>query len=1274
MKILRITLNNIASLAGQHTVDFTQEPLRSAGLYAISGDTGSGKSSLLDAMCLALYGKTPRLKDSKTSLEKINNDEKQLDPRSLLRRGTAEGMAEVAFVGVDGKPWTARWSVRRARKSVSGKLQQVDRTLFQGHIEPASDGTIESGGKKTEVESAIQKKLGLTFDQFTRAVLLAQNEFAVFLQSDDKARAEILQALTGTGRFEEISRAVFERCKIERKQIDDLKSRLTGGTVLSDEDRAEKGEQLSAITAQLAALQSEQKQLEAEHEWHRSLEKHTAAMTAVQAELAAAQKQLADSQPRKQRLRHTEHVLRHTAPLKQAVSNAEAQLKESQADLKSVTESVAGLEQASKKMTADVVAAERCFESCKGAVERLQPQLILAARLEESISLQSETAGKANQVSTEAVQQHREVSKRLEQISATLKAAEMERGQLHEQQQHLHRYKPFVARADTWVDRLDQVTETREKSNETISQLRANNEKLSLLRNQKNEADEAWRKLLDQVESSQEQLNQLEKAAEQFDRSELSEQRDFQQLRRDIWAGLKAFLVDVQENETQLNECQLKLSECVSEIQRQGSERLQLVETDIPAAELAVQNQEAALSVVQAAISDEAIRLRTQLAEDQPCSVCGSTHHPYSAEPPSADQTAVKALQQILCAAQSTLQELKQRASALEAEQRANETRQREYQSLCEKLTSERSSLLFEHADHPEVVSLRELPTQQQLAESETQLQRIHNVVQELRHQEKRAAEADQSVTAARKDLREIQSQERIAKEQLATFQQSVGTTETDNKHLVQRDKELRTELENQLLQLQELFAAIPNSQDRFEADAVAFRDHFRTTIGQVGDVEKRLAETNATIKQSDDQMATVRPLAEVALKRKLTAEEEAIAAQKHLTDLNQQKQNLFEGRSAETVKQECDQQLVLAEQQRKTIQDSRDEFEKQFAAAKQKLEQAGKQDQTAQQKVAEAKQKLAKWREEFNTSNNVQLSEEELNQMLNRGDDWLKSESEELDQLAATVQTRTGQLETLQTQQQELQSRRPSEKTWKEVAERMVGVTEKIKAVQQEKEDLQKELNVDDAQRDKNKSLQEQLTKQEAVATPWMRLNEVIGSSDGSSFRNIAQRHTLDILLRFANHQLRLLSGRYRLERIPNSLNLMVVDQEMADERRSIHSLSGGESFLVSLALALGLASLTSNRLKIESLFIDEGFGSLDPNTLDLAMNALMQLESQGRKVGVISHVTTMTDAIPVQIKVAKGSSGASTIQVPVNANIRKHRPTSRSIPTIQPSLFPED
>ncbi|NBV34541.1 MAG: hypothetical protein EBR81_12325, partial [Proteobacteria bacterium] len=196
--------------------------------------------------------------------------------------------------------------------------------------------------------------------------------------------------------------------------------------------------------------------------------------------------------------------------------------------------------------------------------------------------------------------------------------------------------------------------------------------------------------------------------------------------------------------------------------------------------------------------------------------------------------------------------------------------------------------------------------------------------------------------------------------------------------------------------------------------------------------------------------------------------------------------------------------------------------------------------------------------------------------------------------------------------------------------------------------EHLRAALINDDQRREGSRELTRQIGVARQRAEPWGKLNELIGSADGAKFRNIAQRRTLDILLAYANEQLERLAARYRLQRIPQSLNLLVVDRDMADEQRSVHSLSGGESFLVSLALALGLASLTSNRLRIESLFIDEGFGSLDPETLTIATNALMHLQAQGRKVGVISHVAEMAEAIPVQIRVVKGRAGGSRIEVP--------------------------
>ena len=221
MRILRISLRNIASLAGTHTIDFTRDPLRATGLFSIGGSTGSGKSTLLDALCLALYERTPRLDGVRGAIKLPDGSDlvSQSDPANLLRRGAGEGFAEVAFIGLDSAIYTARWNVRRARNRPDGVLQKTELTLFRGDVKSAREGVIEQGGKKSEVLPAIAAKIGLSFEQFTRAVLLAQNDFATFLKADDRERAEILQALTGTERFEAISRAVFDRYSTKLKEI-----------------------------------------------------------------------------------------------------------------------------------------------------------------------------------------------------------------------------------------------------------------------------------------------------------------------------------------------------------------------------------------------------------------------------------------------------------------------------------------------------------------------------------------------------------------------------------------------------------------------------------------------------------------------------------------------------------------------------------------------------------------------------------------------------------------------------------------------------------------------------------------------------------------------------------------------------------------------------------------------------------------------------------------------------------------------------------------------
>src|SRR5574344_153560 len=194
MKILAIRLKNLASIEGSFEVDFTQEPLLSAGIFAISGPTGAGKSTLLDALCLALFARTPRTdqaKESNVRLQDVDSDTlMQGDPRFLLRRGTASGYAETDFIALNAHRYRARWSVARARDKENGRLQNPRTTLVN------LDTDKEEQGTRSELQDRIIELIGLTFEQFTRSVLLAQNDFSTFLKADQNDKASLLEKLT----------------------------------------------------------------------------------------------------------------------------------------------------------------------------------------------------------------------------------------------------------------------------------------------------------------------------------------------------------------------------------------------------------------------------------------------------------------------------------------------------------------------------------------------------------------------------------------------------------------------------------------------------------------------------------------------------------------------------------------------------------------------------------------------------------------------------------------------------------------------------------------------------------------------------------------------------------------------------------------------------------------------------------------------------------------------------------------------------------------------
>ena len=306
MKIVAIRGKNLASLEGEFVIDFTVEPLCSAGIFAITGSTGAGKSTLLDALCLALFDCTPRMNKAKENnvsvMDVADRGIAQNDSRSILRRGTAEGYSEVDFVALTGEVFRSRWTVRRSRGKVDGSLQKVEMTLTN-----LTSG-VEQQGTKTELLSHISKLIGLSFEQFNRSVLLAQGDFATFLKARQTDKAEILEKLTGTEIYSRISASIYERTKRAEGEYKLLQERIKGIELLTEEQLQQLSAEKEELQVRLSVSKKKEETLSGKLKW---LEEEGRLNTGcIQAEetLSVVRKEIEAARPRYELLSRIEQA------------------------------------------------------------------------------------------------------------------------------------------------------------------------------------------------------------------------------------------------------------------------------------------------------------------------------------------------------------------------------------------------------------------------------------------------------------------------------------------------------------------------------------------------------------------------------------------------------------------------------------------------------------------------------------------------------------------------------------------------------------------------------------------------------------------------------------------------------------------------------------------------------------------------------------------------------------------------------------------------------
>lgn len=989
MKVLAIRGRNLASLEGEFEVDFTVEPLLSAGIFAISGPTGAGKSTILDAMCLALFARTPRTdqaKENNVKLRDVNEEVlPQSDPRFLLRRGTASGYAEVDFRALNGHRYRARWSVGRARDKENGRLQNPRVTLYN------IDKEQEEQGTRSELQSRIVELIGLTFDQFTRSVLLAQNDFSTFLKAEQGEKASLLEKLTGTELYSSISRLIFEKNAVAKDAYDKIQARIQGIELLTEEAEQELQTRLKESEAAFSAL-----------------EKAKAEEQALQEAVKSTGQQIATRQ--EQQKEAAGKLLRATELLNTARKEYEQGIQDEQR-------------------------SEADFKA-------LQQELRQARKLDVQLNEATRSAKETETRLRDALQRKKEGEDKLKAAQTKQERSTAEIARLTDWRKRYASKERIAEQLSALLLHLDAASaarQTLEKSGKTIVSIRQTAERLAI------------------------QLKTVQQTAE----------------------TKRAALQRTEES--------IRVSEQELKVQDQEALEKQLE---------AVRAERENLLIEQArqAASGDIMELRKKLQEGSPCPVCGSTHHP--------------------AVTHATMSEMPKQITALTLQLQQLTARKTAYTASEKQLNQLRQQLLQLHKELTEAEQSRtDILGRQKLAE--TQIVREESICAESKETLNKSLSAANSLFGNDEWQKGWQQDPDSFRETLTTFAR--GWHENTER----------------LQQLQ-------REQSAQKAECESFASFLPSLIKEVEDATLRY-EKNRT----------------------------------ELSALQAERSKLLSGKPADQVEKEYSNRKEELKERLKRLQAVQTEQSGIADQLKGISEQIARDLEKASEDLQLRRKALSDWSESWNREH-----EGETLEML------LPRVTREKNEYAFRLRSNTENKQKIASQQKELEEcRRESER--------------------------------------------------------WAKLNDLAGSADGAKFRRIAQGYTLDVLLNYANVQLRDLSRRYRLERVPETLALQVIDRDMCDEIRTVHSLSGGESFLVSLALALGLSSLSSNRMKVESLFIDEGFGSLDADTLRIAMDALESLRTQGRKIGVISHVQEMTERIPVQIRVSRTGNGRSYLEV---------------------------
>ncbi|MHC2622219.1 exonuclease SbcC [Bradyrhizobium huanghuaihaiense] len=1246
MRILAIRGESLASLGAPFEIDLAAEPLAGSGLFAITGETGAGKSTILDALCLALYGEYPRVSVGRRENAPDPSGEAISihDGRAILRRGAGSGYAEVDFVGQDGERYRVRWEANRARGRANGRLQNEQRSLYR-----LDDGSAVATGK-TQVREAVGRRTDLTFDQFRRTVLLAQGEFDAFLLAAESERAELLEKITGTEIYAAISVRVHDGTDARRRSVEQLERRRDDIGLLDDEAR-------QALLDEQSQLASTIAQKGAERDQHSERLDHFKRVAAARSDLARAEAQAVAAHAAREAAADEYQSLAELdlgeplRPLAGDLQNARRTAAKAQTRLDGLLiarEEAQKLHSESTTQLADAVTANGAAEEVLknfgplwNEAERLDAELAAARTefndtLEKSQQAEATLREKADALATidetlgQTSESYRTTAAQLKSRSDRVLLADRlgdamdllaKRGAL--QQEHAAARVTAAGAEETATLSQNEITALLEKLTEDRERKDGLSREIGDRRASLAGIDEATLHERDvNLQRALEALREASTVCDQYTRAsaDLTRRESEHTLAAQAVSTAKSQIVEAEADQL-----------------RDRTARAEIV----PIAELADE-----------AVSSEAIHLRSLLAPNLACPVCGSTDHPHLAHPSTLNEIAAR-LRRRREELDTALTATGQRLDAATRALSAGEARQAETNRGID--VARGQVLAANSAFGEQWSSLNDLCTKAGIEGNappvldDQAASKLAALISVAIAERSAIASPLASARRLRTEIDSLQRKHDALGEVIETTARSIDQRRS-NFHAAQLKA---TEYTVQAAGLAERLISISREITPFLAAAGLAVDHLDVdpagvslTLSTVATEYAALREQVGQLEMTLQRLAPERAAADASLRH---AQAQVTAAALLLDQ-----RRLAEGEKARARAELLDGEATASHRAR--ITEACQTTREALARARETKSTTDAAFQAAGARCDEAAAGL-----ETAKGRNA-LAEKAFNAAcmdIARPPDQVAALIATDPALSGALRVRIREIDrgvndagtAVLTRQNDLNRALEGFNETTDVEELAAVVATlgtEIGDMQQLTGGLAATLARDDEARRAAANLSAQIETAKAELVIWHAVDDAIGSASGDRFRRFVQGITLDHMVQLANDHLHALTPRYRLARgAASDLTLHIIDRDMGDEVRGTRSLSGGERFLVSLALALALSGLEGRSSFVDTLFIDEGFGSLDAETLDLAVDALETLQGRGQKVGVITHVAAMIERIAVQVRVEKRGAGRSEIRV---------------------------